>query len=451
MKCFGAGFLPPDRLAIIFSLVILIQAALPFFASAAQPLTVDDFLKKAVGDSRDMKKIQIALKNDKNQTLLSEISYNPNFRVEYGNGHDYTYTLSQKVADLVTVSASKSDSAEDSGAAEGVTRYSLSADLRRLDRSDLRVARLTNNLDLLTFAVEREKFKLKVVRQFYDLVSLMEEYEVLVNSCERWNEMLNYSKSKYELGLANKIDYLNAEVNLGQAQNALLRQGQLIETAREQFFDLSGFDIRDASIYEIALKYDVKFEPMDSAEIASAVSGKTDGFIREDVEAEKVRLRIAGEKCSKAKKMAAPKLKLNVSRTQYENAATADDFRSTVSYELNLGPQDNRVNEWIEANNLELRRFALTDIENSVLIEQRDIVRKIKYLEEAYAIASKNLQQAEENFEFSKMSFQKGLISNIDLRDAQDKLTSAKRNAVSLAIQHRVNRYQFYYTMGKDL
>jgi len=179
--------------------------------------------------------------------------------------------------------------------------------------------------------------------------------------------------------------------------------------------------------------------------------GKSKDFVREDIEAERVRLNIAGVKCSKAKKLAAPKLKLNVSKTRYDDSSRSSDFRSTVTYELNLGPQDNKINEWIEENNLALREFALTDIENSVLIEQRDILRKIKYLEEAYAIASKNLQQAQENFEFSKMSFQKGLISNIDLRDAQEKLTSAKRNAVSLAIQHRVNRYQFYYTMGRDL
>ncbi|HPG56590.1 MAG TPA: TolC family protein [Candidatus Wallbacteria bacterium] len=90
-------------------------------------------------------------------------------------------------------------------------------------------------------------------------------------------------------------------------------------------------------------------------------------------------------------------------------------------------------------------------METGVAIEQRDALRKIEYIEKAYEIASKSLRQAYENFEFSRLSFQKGLISNIDLRDAQDKLTSAKRSVVSLIIQHKLACHKFYFAMGRDL
>ncbi|HOD41795.1 MAG TPA: TolC family protein, partial [Candidatus Wallbacteria bacterium] len=161
----------------------------------------------ALSGSRDIKKIGLNIKNTENSLLLDEIAYKPNFSVSVDNDHNYNYSLSQKVADLVNLSVTKKDNVKQSN--DSSVNYSMSLDLRRLDDSDLTLARLSCNRDLLGYVTARENFKLRVIRQFYDLVLSVEEYKVLSNSCDRWREMLDYAKSKYELGLANKIDYLN--------------------------------------------------------------------------------------------------------------------------------------------------------------------------------------------------------------------------------------------------
>ncbi|HNY12983.1 MAG TPA: TolC family protein [Candidatus Wallbacteria bacterium] len=427
----------------------LFLSFLLFHNSVAAAASLDEIVAKAVSDSRDMKKIYITLKNGNNDNLLTEIGYRPNFSVSVNNKNAYQYSLSQKVADMVSFSVSRS---EDNDTADSqTTSYSLSLDLRRLDNADLRIAKFGYNLDLLMFVNEREKFKFNLIKQFYDLVLALEEYKVLESSCERWKGMLDYSKSKYELGLANKIDYLNSEVNLGNAQNARLLQQQTIEHQKELLMDVIGCDLKNGETGGIELKYDLKFEPLDSSEVSKIAAGGIEGFVREDLEAEKVRLKIAGLKYSKIKKQALPKVKLSLGRVEYKDPAYEDKFTSMLSYNFVLGKQDNQIAEWSEKNNLELRKMSLADLENAVLIEQREILRRLKYLEEAYAIASKSLSQAEENYEFSKLSFQKGMISNIDLRDAQDKLTDAKRTVISLIVQYKVARSRFYYVMGKDL
>ncbi len=430
-------------------LIFLFFTVLLFHSGAVYASSLEEIVAKAVSDSRDMKKIYITLKNGNNDKLLTEIGYKPNFAVSVNNKNDYQYSLSQKVADLVNFSVSRSENRDTINSQ--TTSYSLSLDLRRLDDADLRMTRYGYNLDLLTFANEREKFKFNLIKQFYDLALAREEYKVLESSRDRWKEMLDYSKSKYELGLANKIDYLNSEVNLGNSQNSLLLQQQNIEHQEELLMDAIGYDLKSGGTQSIELKYDLEFEPLDSTEVSRVAAGGIEGFVREDLEAEKVRLKIAEMKYSKIKKQALPKVKLNLSRVEYQDPSYKDNFTSTLSYNFVPGKQDNQIQEWTEKNNLELRKMSLADLENSVLIEQREILRRIKYLEEAYAIGSKSLSQAEENYEFSKLSFQKGMISNIDLRDAQDKLTAAKRTVISLIVQYKVARSRFYYVMGKDL
>lgn len=443
------NFRKNSGITLVFSIIVIILTGLIVSYDYAYAKNIDDFLTLALTSSREVKKMKIELQNNNNSNLIEEISYNPNFTVTLDNNHNYTYTLNKKVADLVNLSVTRGDSYYN--ADKGTTTYSLSLDLRRLDNSDLLSVKYSYNLDLLNYVTQREKLKLRIIRDFYDLISQIEEYKVLESSCERWKDMLNYSKSRYELGLANKIDYLNAEVNLGQAQNNLLRQSQSIETAKEQFLDLIGYDVKKGDVAKIDFGYDIKFEPMNTASIMLIKTSPSKEYVREDYEAEKVRLKIAEIKYNKIKKQALPKLKLNLSRTEYENKSLSNNFSSMVTYDFNLGPQSNKISEWIEKNNYELRNISLSELDSSILIEQRDIVRKIDYLEKAYEIAAKNLTQAEENYEFSKLSFQKGMISNIDLRDAQEKLTSAKRNVISLIIQHKVAKYQFYYAMGKDL
>lgn len=406
-------------------------------------------IQTALVSSREIKKIGINARNSENSLLLDEIAYRPNFTVKVDNDRNYNYSLSQKVADLVNLSVSRSDNSRLPD--DAAVSYSLSLDMRRLDDSDLRLNRLSLNRDLLGYAHARETFKLRVERQFYELVQALEECKVLANSCARWREMLDYARSKYELGLANKIDYLNAEVNLANAQNALLQQEQNIQTLKEQFFDLIGYEPKDGSTAENSIKYRLEFAKMDTAEIAAITANADGSCVREDVEAERVALEIARVRHSKAKKNALPKLTLNVSKTDYENRARESNLESSLTWRFNLGRQENAVNEWIERNNLELRGIALDEIEKSARIDQREALRRIEYIEKAYDIAAGSLRQAYENYEFSTISFQKGLISNIDLRDAQDKLTSAKRSVVSLIIQHRLACRRFYFAMGKDL
>jgi len=410
---------------------------------------IDSIMQRALCQSREINKLTFGLKNDKNALLLTEIGYHPDFSVKIDNDHNYQYTLSQNITDLVNVSASRSQNTKESDS--GSTAYSLSLDLRRLDDSDLKAARFGYNLDLLSFASSRELFKLRVLSKYYDLVLALEECKVLKNSCERWIEMLDYAKSKYELGLANKIDYLNAEVNYGNAQNSLLQQEQSIETLKEQFLDLAGYDIDSDGVKLMGIKYNIRFEPIPTVEVEAILANKDGSIFRKDVEAEKVRLKIAEIKYKKAKKQARPKLNLNLIKTQYDGKSVDDEFNSNLTYKFNFGLQETGVNEWIEKNNLELRKLALDEIDKGALIEKRDSIRRLKYLERAYIIASKSLAQAYENYEFSKLSFQKGLISNIDLRDAQDKLTSAKRSVVNIIIQHKLACQKFYFSMGKDL
>jgi outer membrane protein len=409
----------------------------------------ESIIRKALTSSRDIRKINLNIKNNENNLLMNEIAYKPNFTVKMDNDRNYSYELSQKVADLVDLSIGKNDNTKKTDS--GTLNYSMSIDLRRLDDSDLKLSRLGFNRDLLSYAGARENFKLRVIRQFYELVMAIEEYRVLNNSCQRWYEMLDYARSKYELGLANKIDYLNAEVNLANAQNALLQQEQNIQTLKEQFFDLTGCVEDGGGTNEIPLKYNITFEKMATEEIESILANKDNSCVREDVEAERVALEIARVKYLKAKKQAAPRLSLNLIKTDYDNPARESDFSSSLTYRFNMGRQQNSVNEWIEKNNYELKKIALDEIEKSVSIERRDALRRINFIEKAYEIAAKSLKQAYENYEFSTISFQKGLISNIDLRDAQDKLTSAKRSVVSLIISHKIACRRFYFVMGKDL
>ncbi|MFC1746521.1 TolC family protein, partial [Candidatus Riflebacteria bacterium] len=127
------------------------------------------------------------------------------------------------------------------------------------------------------------------------------------------------------------------------------------------------------------------------------------------------------------------------------------DVSGNLSFNLHFGLQDDKISWQISDIDYSVALLDLSDKETGVAIEKLDILRRIKTMESTLPLAKKELETAKESFEFSTLSFQKGLISNIALLDSQDELTRARKDYIFLLIDYRLLQYEYYSVFGKDL
>ena len=132
-------------------------------------------------------------------------------------------------------------------------------------------------------------------------------------------------------------------------------------------------------------------------------------------------------------------------------AEVSPELQATLRYNFPIGtaPVDHTYRGLQAA--LENARHDLTNRELRIAREQRDILRTLGTKEQSVRIAEQTVKNATESYEASQISFQRGLISNIDLRTAQANLTNARDSYISLLIDYRLACFQYQRLFGGDL
>ena len=297
-------------------------------------------------------------------------------------------------------------------------------------RLDWEIAKLEQDRRLINF-------RQNIIQQFYEVLRLQERVLVNTNAVERWNKLLEFAKVRHELGTSTKIDVLNAQVNLGKAENDVLREEENLLTRRDNLSDLIG------------LNPDVHIKSSEALEFTTADLTISERWVREDVEIEKLRVAKARLKTRDSKRNAKPDLLFS---SQYSNGDGDDsDFVNSLSCNLNLGRRPDEFAYLGTQQKERISRINLGQVLASVVIEQKEVLRNILRLERSVHIGKKSVERAEESMEFSQFSFEKGLVSAIELREAQANVTTAQSGLVNLLIDYRLAIFQYIKAMGGDL
>lgn len=156
--------------------------------------------------------------------------------------------------------------------------------------------------------------------------------------------------------------------------------------------------------------------------------------------------------------LAQKKLDLKISRqkrpgnlnfkSQYSDSGTSSDYTGTLTYSFDFGKTnpkfDIQISDWYLSS--AKQEIALERLKS--ISRRNEIVRRFNTLKKSLEISEKKLESATESYEYAKIAIQKGLISSLDLQDAQNKLTQAQLDRLSDIIAFNKLKYEAIVIFG---
>ncbi len=274
--------------------------------------------------------------------------------------------------------------------------------------------------------------ELEAVRRFFELVRSQLTLKVLLSSIERSKDQLVRARSLYEAGRGQRRDVLDAEVNLGNDEISAMRQEQSIASAQVDLMEWLGRPAEDVEAV-VPVEMDVKVVPQGAPKgeaLLKNARGK-----RPLIYSLEAQIRAQELAVSAARSSFFPTVSL--SGGYVRSAPSADPFFTDPTKQnavfVGLGINWNVFGGFttvaqMDAAKVQVRvataqQFqALAELENEI----RRTLRTLETQLRISSMAEKNRSLAETQLAVETERFNAGASSNIDVRNAQVKVTQAQ-------------------------
>lgn len=301
------------------------------------------------------------------------------------------------------------------------------------------------NLDLA-----RQRLAVDVVASYYNIVRQSGLVEVAEKSLVRNKELLRASNARLEVGLASKLDVFRAELQLSQAEDALIFRKEALELALDAFKFNVGLAPSDAVSLEMV-------EP-DHQPVTLDIDALTSLALQNRIEVREETDQISDAERSLAvsRQNLLPELDFNL---RYEERGIADSFyRSfafrdrafnvflSTSYALDRSQEN--ASYALSQIDVGARRRSLRLVQYNVANEVRASARNLERIGQSLVLQERNIDFAEKQLRLATLRYQRGLASNFDIIDAENNLIQARSNYVSLISDYYVAQIELKRVTG---
>ena len=301
------------------------------------------------------------------------------------------------------------------------------------------------NLDL-----SRQRLVVDVVASYFNIVRQQGLVEVAEGSLVRNRELLRASEARLLVGLASKLDVFRAELQLSQAEEALILRHEALELA----FDAFKFNLGLNPFERVSLEIvEPEYQPVDVD-----VDALTELALRNRIEVREEHDRIddalRGQAVSKQNLL--PQLDLNM---RYEQRGIGDSLGSSFNFQdsafnvflstsYTLDRTSERASFALSQIDVDGRRRSLMLTEYNVANEVRAAARNVQRVGKSIVLQERNIDFAEKQMRLATLRYQRGLASNFDIIDAENNLIRARSNYVSLVTDYHVAQIQLKRVSG---
>jgi outer membrane protein TolC len=314
------------------------------------------------------------------------------------------------------------------GFGKRTTEYDLVNSRRNLQSSE-------RNLDLA-----RQRLAVDVVSSYYNIVRQSGLVEVAEKSLERNKELLRASEARLEVGLASKLDVFRAELQLSQAEDAVIYRKEALELALDSFKFNLGLAPGDRVSLEMM---EPEYQPVEiDLDAATALALQNRIEMREETD----RIQDAQRSLAVTRQNLLPQVDLNV---RYERRGLGTSFGSSfdmvddafnmylsTSYPLDRSSEN--ASFAMTQIDLASRRRHLRLVEYNIANEVRAAARNVERIGKSIVLQERNIDFAEKQLRLATLRYQRGLASNFDIIDAENNLIQARSNYVSLVSDYHV-------------
>jgi outer membrane protein TolC len=324
------------------------------------------------------------------------------------------------------------------GFGQRTTEFDLENSRRNLQSSE-------RNLELA-----KQRLAVDVVSSYYNIVRQSGLADVAEKSLQRNKELLRASEARLEVGLASKLDVFRAELQLSQAEDAVIFRKEALELALDSFKFNLGLAPGDSVALEMV---EPEYQPVEvdiDAVTAQALQNRVE--MREEND----RIQDAQRALAVSKQNLLPQVDLNL---RYDRRGLGDSFSSsfhfidnafnmflTTSYPLDRSSEN--ASFAMSQIDVAARRRQLRLVEYNIANEVRAAARNLERIGKSIVLQERNTDFAEKQLRLATLRYQRGLASNFDIIDAENNLIQSRSNYVSLISDYHVAQIELKRVTG---
>jgi outer membrane protein TolC len=260
-------------------------------------------------------------------------------------------------------------------------------------------------------------------------VLLFKDYVKVANAAlEDAEKLYNFVKLQHEVGLASQFDLLRSEVRMVNLKPQVIQAKNNLKIMELNLKTILGVDQNQA----IELEGTLGFTPVELS-----LEALLERALENRPELEQVRYQkmMAGENLKLARSVGLPSLAISGQFSYWADklkftSNTWEDFY-TVNLVLNI-PIFNGLSTLARMGQAKAQikeiEYNAKGVMDQVMFEVRQAVLKVEEAEETLLSQEKNVEQAEESQRIAELNFAEGLITVLDIGQAQTALTQARVN-----------------------
>lgn len=297
----------------------------------------------------------------------------------------------------------------------------------------------------LTLEDTKQAIKLQTTQAYYEILRCRDMMKVREEEVNALQEHLNKSMIRYREGVVAKSDILASTVSLADAkQNYVTARGEY-EKSLADLNNIIGLPTETPLLIRDETNY-TTYEPTEESCVEYALENRPDYFSAEyAIKQAEAAIKIA----ESARK---PQVNASISKTAEGDRIFKADSRSwQAGLTLQWNIFDNGVTSAsVNEMRAQLRKYqsVATQIADSIRLEVHNDYIDLRTAEENIATTKIAVARAEEDYHLAQIRYTEGVGLNLEVIDAQERLTQARTNYFSAFYSYYVAKASLEKAMG---
>jgi len=305
-----------------------------------------------------------------------------------------------------------------------------------------------NSADLI-LENTRQEVKLQTTQAFYQILQYKDLMNVRQEEMKNLSEHLETVKIQYEVGTVAMSDVLATNVQLANSQQNYNSAQVNYENAVATLNNLVGLPVDTILVIDDELKY-TAFNEDENYCLEYALSHRPDGIAADFA------VKSSEASVNRAKASARPNISAVASGSiTGEGAFKADhsngNERWSAGLQMSWNIFDNNVTS-AQVNQAKiLQKKAESQAKQQIekiRLEVHNAYTALRISEKNVKISAETIKQAQEQFLIAKVRYEEGVDTNLNVMDAQEKLTQARTNYFSALYSYTTSKAQLEKAMG---
>jgi len=285
-------------------------------------------------------------------------------------------------------------------------------------------------------------------RAFYGALLAKEFVKVSEEAVEVAEKLHKNIKSQYEVGMASKFDLLRSEVQVANLKPQLIKAKNNLKILELSLKTLLGLDLST----EIEIKGNLTYKPANP-ELEECLTRAVQN--RPEISQLRFQKQMAGEALKMARSASLPSIALSGQYNYWSDHLNFKENNWSNYYSVNLVLTLPIFNGFSTSARVAQSKAMIKELEftqkglaNTLKFEVRQAFLKLEEAKESLLSQEKNVEQAQESLRIAELSFEEGMVTVLDVNQAQTALTQAKTNYSQALYDYVVSLAELDKAMG---